>query len=149
MSRYAVEPGVRHPLGAVPDAAGVNFSIFSRHADGMDLLLFDSTRFQIAFGGLLILSGIGSANEDIVNRGKVMTNEEGLWYLGIMLIGINTFRGCTESPSTGKYNSLGVTRLLRGTRNDLPGTASLRVWRSNPDFPFTLLVMGCRGWPSA
>jgi glycogen operon protein len=39
--RYAVEPGRPHPLGARPDAEGTNFSIFSRHATGLELLLFD------------------------------------------------------------------------------------------------------------
>ena len=36
-----VERGYRHPLGATPDNEGVNFSIFSRHAEGVELLLFD------------------------------------------------------------------------------------------------------------
>ena len=31
----------RHPLGATPDAEGVNFSIFSYDAKGVELLLFD------------------------------------------------------------------------------------------------------------
>jgi len=33
--------GKPHPLGAVPDAGGVNFSLFSRSATAVDLLLFD------------------------------------------------------------------------------------------------------------
>ena len=32
----------RHPLGATPDAEGVNFSIFSYDAKGVELLLFDN-----------------------------------------------------------------------------------------------------------
>jgi len=32
--------GWRHPLGATPDAGGVNFSIFSYDARGVELLLF-------------------------------------------------------------------------------------------------------------
>ena len=36
-----VERGNRHPLGATPDKEGVNFSIFSRNAQGVELLLFD------------------------------------------------------------------------------------------------------------
>jgi isoamylase len=36
-----VERGYRHPLGATPDNEGVNFSIFSRNAQGVELLLFD------------------------------------------------------------------------------------------------------------
>src|SRR5438552_12966574 len=39
--RYAVEAGRAHPLGAVPDADGVNFAIFSEHATAVELLLFD------------------------------------------------------------------------------------------------------------
>ena len=38
---YPTEPGRPHPLGAVPDAQGVNFSVFSRNATGVELLLFD------------------------------------------------------------------------------------------------------------
>ena len=40
--RHRVERGFSHPLGAHLDAGGVNFAIFSEHATGMQLLLFDS-----------------------------------------------------------------------------------------------------------
>jgi isoamylase len=33
--------GVAAPLGAAPDGKGTNFSVFSRHATGVELLLFD------------------------------------------------------------------------------------------------------------
>jgi isoamylase len=36
-------PGSSSPLGATPDAQGVNFSLFSRSATGVELLLFDHT----------------------------------------------------------------------------------------------------------
>ena len=39
--RYEIAPGRPHPLGAVPDANGVNFSVFSRNATAVELLLFD------------------------------------------------------------------------------------------------------------
>ena len=39
MSASAV--GVAAPLGATPDRKGTNFSVFSRHATGVELLLFD------------------------------------------------------------------------------------------------------------
>ena len=38
---YGVEPGHPQPLGATVDATGVNFSLFTRHATGVQLLLFD------------------------------------------------------------------------------------------------------------
>jgi glycogen operon protein len=38
---YATAPGRPHPLGAVPDSGGVNFSVFSRNATSVELLLFD------------------------------------------------------------------------------------------------------------
>jgi glycogen operon protein len=38
----AIAVGVPAPLGASVTAAGVNFSVFSKHATGLDLLLFDS-----------------------------------------------------------------------------------------------------------
>ena len=37
---YQIEHGTAHPLGAVPDEQGVNFSIFSQHATHVELLLF-------------------------------------------------------------------------------------------------------------
>jgi isoamylase len=36
-----LEEGSTSPLGATPSAGGVNFSVFSKHATGVDLLLFD------------------------------------------------------------------------------------------------------------
>jgi len=40
-TRYTTAPGRAHPLGAIPDATGVNFSVFSRNATAVELLLFD------------------------------------------------------------------------------------------------------------
>jgi glycogen operon protein len=39
--RFQVEKGRPHPLGATPDKNGVNFSVFSENATGVELLLFD------------------------------------------------------------------------------------------------------------
>ena len=57
-SPCTVEAGSPHPLGATVDANGVNFSVFSEHADAIELLLFhahDSVEpFQtITLGGPL------------------------------------------------------------------------------------------------
>ncbi len=42
-------PGSPHPLGATPDGIGVNFAVFSAHAERVDLCLFDpSGKRQIA-----------------------------------------------------------------------------------------------------
>ncbi|HRF62294.1 MAG TPA: glycogen debranching enzyme, partial [Candidatus Competibacter sp.] len=38
---FVVEPGSPHPLGATVTADGINFSVFSEHATGIELLLFD------------------------------------------------------------------------------------------------------------
>jgi len=38
---YKTRPGVRYPPGAKPDTDGVNFSVFSRHATHVELLLFN------------------------------------------------------------------------------------------------------------
>jgi glycogen operon protein len=40
--RFAVKVGRQYPLGSTPDAKGTNFSLFSPHADGVELLLFDA-----------------------------------------------------------------------------------------------------------
>ncbi len=42
MKTYKAEPGRSHPLGAIPDADGVNFSIYSDQATGVELLIFDA-----------------------------------------------------------------------------------------------------------
>ncbi|MCC6154540.1 MAG: glycogen-debranching protein [Candidatus Hydrogenedentes bacterium] len=39
---YIVRPGHARPLGATPDASGVHFAVFSRHATQVWLALFDS-----------------------------------------------------------------------------------------------------------
>ncbi len=36
-----VEKGIAHPPGATPDANGVNFSIFTENATGVELCIFD------------------------------------------------------------------------------------------------------------
>jgi putative intracellular protease/amidase len=40
-TRHQPEPGRNHPLGATPDDDGVNFAIFSEHATGIELLIFE------------------------------------------------------------------------------------------------------------
>jgi isoamylase len=39
--QYKIDKGHPHPLGAVPDAQGVNFAVFSQRATAVELLLFD------------------------------------------------------------------------------------------------------------
>ena len=39
---FTIEPGSPHPLGATVTTDGVNFSLFSEHATGIELLLFDN-----------------------------------------------------------------------------------------------------------
>jgi isoamylase len=41
MAAERPEPGRPYPLGATPSAGGVNFSVWSHHADRVELLLFD------------------------------------------------------------------------------------------------------------
>jgi isoamylase len=41
-------PGRPYPLGATSDGAGVNFALFSEHATGVDLCLFDATDTGVA-----------------------------------------------------------------------------------------------------
>ncbi len=49
--QYRTQPGRRYPFGATRDARGANFSVFSRHATGAQLLLFEkadsATPFQV------------------------------------------------------------------------------------------------------
>ena len=42
MTAYATSVGSPHPLGATVDGTGVNFSLFSQHATGVELLLFEA-----------------------------------------------------------------------------------------------------------
>jgi isoamylase len=41
MPRYEIAPGAPHPLGAVPNAEGVGFTVFSQHATSVELLMFE------------------------------------------------------------------------------------------------------------
>ena len=41
-AQYHIECGQSHPLGATPDANGVNFAVFADRATSVELLLFDS-----------------------------------------------------------------------------------------------------------
>ncbi len=41
-TRFRIETGRAHPLGAVPDAEGVNFSVYAADATAVTLLLFDA-----------------------------------------------------------------------------------------------------------
>jgi glycogen operon protein len=43
---YQIRPGSRYPAGATPVAGGVNFSIYSRHATHVELLLFGTADSQ-------------------------------------------------------------------------------------------------------
>lgn len=40
--KYEIEQGKPHPLGAIPDEEGANFSLFSENATAVQLLLFDA-----------------------------------------------------------------------------------------------------------
>jgi len=42
-SRARIWPGTPHPLGATWDGAGVNFALFSAHAERVELCLFDAS----------------------------------------------------------------------------------------------------------
>jgi glycogen operon protein len=48
---YEIRPGRRHPAGGTPEDGGINFSVYSRHATGAELLLYEhagsSEPFQI------------------------------------------------------------------------------------------------------
>jgi len=41
-SQYTIEPGEPFSLGATPDSEGVNFALFSAHAERVELCLFDA-----------------------------------------------------------------------------------------------------------
>ena len=41
MENYRMEPGRAYPLGATVNESGVNFSIFSAHAEKIELCIFD------------------------------------------------------------------------------------------------------------
>ncbi|HEU4616792.1 MAG TPA: glycogen debranching protein GlgX [Gammaproteobacteria bacterium] len=48
-ARYATRPGSRFPSGAMPLSDGVNFSIFSRHATRVELLLYATPESEKPF----------------------------------------------------------------------------------------------------
>lgn len=46
---YQARPGHRHPAGATVEDEGVNFSVYSRHATGAELLLYENTHSREPF----------------------------------------------------------------------------------------------------
>lgn len=46
MGKFNVSEGKAYPLGAVPDGQGVNFALFSAHAEKVELCLFDESGSQ-------------------------------------------------------------------------------------------------------
>ena len=46
MSKFNISSGKAYPLGATPDAEGVNFALFSAHAEQVELCLFDESGSQ-------------------------------------------------------------------------------------------------------
>ena len=52
-----LQPGAPEPLGATPDAEGVNFALFSRHAERVELCLFDGGGAETARHALLERTG--------------------------------------------------------------------------------------------
>ncbi len=51
---YAVEAGRPYPLGATPDAAGVNFSLYAERATAIELLLFDRCTDRVPTATILL-----------------------------------------------------------------------------------------------
>ncbi|KPJ94866.1 MAG: glycogen debranching protein [Gammaproteobacteria bacterium SG8_11] len=47
--QYKVKPGFRYPFGATYDSEGTNFSVFSRNATGVELLLFETAESREPF----------------------------------------------------------------------------------------------------
>ena len=48
-AQYETDVGWPHPLGAIPDATGVRFTLYARHATAVDLLIFDEHDDQHPF----------------------------------------------------------------------------------------------------
>ncbi|MGZ8193767.1 MAG: hypothetical protein ACXWTW_09480 [Methylobacter sp.] len=48
-NEYQLKPGNPYPAGCKPNGGGVNFSIFSRYATHVELLLFDTTEKEEPF----------------------------------------------------------------------------------------------------
>ncbi|MFT6195673.1 MAG: glycogen operon protein, partial [Cognaticolwellia sp.] len=46
MEQFRMDPGSIYPIGATVDEAGVNFAIFSAHAEKIELCIFDEHGFQ-------------------------------------------------------------------------------------------------------
>lgn len=67
--RYSIERGKHYPLGATPDEEGVNFSIYSEHANYVELLLFDKHNDSEP---ALVLST--NKAEELTHAGKIETS---------------------------------------------------------------------------
>ena len=63
MPRYKSTPGNAYPLGATYDGKGVNFALFSAHAEKVELCLFD----------------VSGAQE--VERYAITENDNNIWHI--------------------------------------------------------------------
>ena len=55
---YQIRPGSRYPAGATPVVDGVNFSIYSRHATHVELLLFETAESREPFQIIPLEAGL-------------------------------------------------------------------------------------------
>ncbi len=55
---YKFKPGQSYPSGAKPNSGGINFSIFTRHATSVELLLFEKAKSKKPFQIIELKQGI-------------------------------------------------------------------------------------------
>ena len=89
MPSYKTQPGLAYPLGATYDGKGVNFALFSAHAEKVELCLFDA-----------------SGAEEIV-RFPITENDNSIWHIYV--------QGLTPGQVYG-YRVYGPYKPLEGHR---------------------------------
>jgi len=63
MHKFTFSSGKTYPLGATPDAGGVNFALFSAHAEKVELCLFDE------------------AGSQEIDRYEILENDNNIWHI--------------------------------------------------------------------
>jgi glycogen operon protein len=65
--KVEIRPGQSFPLGATLYPSGVNFSVYSKNATGMDLLLFDEVSDPKPMHIIILDSEAGEARNPVPN----------------------------------------------------------------------------------
>jgi pullulanase/glycogen debranching enzyme len=126
-----VWPGRPYPLGATWDGAGVNFALFSEHAEGVELCLcpdgteMTEAQWQEGDRHALGFRLCGQAMEDVDDRGQPITDDT-------LLVLMNAQSSSVPFVLPSAEPGVAWERLLDTARDDGPGEGILKAHDTLP-----------------